>query len=120
MGYRAKLIFFQTISDYFPSEKTTALHEDDSDDEVNSALKIMTKTVGAYTEKSDVLPKTILQHQILPEITIGHHEAKAVSVLRFHRSKNVLFVADLGGSVKLYEVHQFFSFFPVKSQFPGR
>lgn len=119
LGQRDKVSRISVDLNGFFSEKVVALDADESDDDVNAALKIMTRTTGKYlaplifpnvffryTVKSDFLPKSVIQTTLLPEITVGHHDGKQISALHFHKTKNVLITADHGGNVKLFEVRK--------------
>lgn len=76
----------------------------DSDDEVEAALEEMTRSTGKYVQRDDILPKGVIDMQLIQDMTVGHSDSRSLKVLRFHKTKPVLLTAGESGCIQLYQV----------------
>ncbi|CAI5445761.1 unnamed protein product [Caenorhabditis angaria] len=62
------------------------------------------RTASGYIEKDTKLSKTTIHTTLLKDFNTGHRSSKAITVVKFHKTRPVLITGDSGGNVKLYKV----------------
>lgn len=76
------------------------------DEEEGSLLK----TAAGYLAKDVNLPKTTIHTTLIKDFNIGHRYTRGITVVKFHKTRPVLIVADQGGNVQLFKVSCVFCF----------